>query len=87
MKTLEQIEKAALLDRLIAVGWRPERAADSLNIGRTTFYRKLKAWGLTPPLGCSLAVRRGVIAEWKLRAMHELTELEDAGGQTQETNV
>lgn len=86
MKTLEQIEKAALLERLIAMRFRAEVAADSLGIGRTTFYRKLKSWGLVAPMRCSIADRRGILAEWKLRVMAELTELEDFAGElTQET--
>lgn len=77
MKTLEQIEKAALLERLIAMRFRAESAADSLGIGRTTFYRKLKAWGLVAPMRCSIADRRGILAEWKLRIMAALDEIQE----------
>lgn len=45
-KTMEQIEKEAILATLEAVEWNKSKAAAQLEIGLKTLYRKLEKWGI-----------------------------------------
>jgi len=49
LPTLAEIEKKAILERLVLLDYHIQRAADSLGMGKTTLYRRLKDWGLGPP--------------------------------------
>jgi DNA-binding NtrC family response regulator len=44
--TLAELEKTHILQTLERCGWSHSRAADALDIGRTTLWRKLKEYGL-----------------------------------------
>ncbi|GAB4153397.1 MAG: sigma-54 dependent transcriptional regulator [Planctomycetota bacterium] len=45
-KTMEAIEKEAILATLEATAWNKSKAAQSLDIGLKTLYRKLEKWGI-----------------------------------------
>jgi two-component system response regulator HydG len=49
-RTLGEIEKAHILSTLYEVGWNQARAAEALGIGRTTLWRKLREYGIRPPV-------------------------------------
>lgn len=49
IRTLEQVEKQAVLEALRITGWNIQLAAERLCIARATLYRRLHAWGLTRP--------------------------------------
>jgi DNA-binding NtrC family response regulator len=46
---MEEIEHMAIAETLKAVGFDRRRAADILQIGLSTLYRKEKQYGLRPP--------------------------------------
>ncbi len=48
-RTLEEIERRAILERLESNGWNQLRAAESLGLDRTTLRRKLTRYGISPP--------------------------------------
>lgn len=45
-KTLEEIEKEAIVETLKETGWKITQSAHLLGIGRATLYRKIKEYGI-----------------------------------------
>lgn len=78
MKTLAQIEKAVILARLIECEFHPQKTAKSLQIGKTTIYRKLESWGLKPRVGTHrqlLDLPRSEYLAWQGKVMAEIEGL------------
>jgi transcriptional regulator with PAS, ATPase and Fis domain len=48
LASLRDVERAHILRVLVAVSWNKKRAAQVLEIGRETLYRKIEQFGLTP---------------------------------------
>ena len=45
-KTIEQLEKEAIIEALKETGWKITQSARLLGIGRATLYRKIKEYGI-----------------------------------------
>lgn len=56
---LEQIERREILRAIALCGGDVSKAADALKIGRTTMYRKLRAWGYAVRLLAQASVLAG----------------------------
>jgi transcriptional regulator of acetoin/glycerol metabolism len=50
-RTVEQVERAAILRALEQAGGSLSAAADRLTIDRATLHRKMKKYGVSPPRG------------------------------------
>jgi Bacterial regulatory protein, Fis family len=58
MPSLAKIEKIAVLQAIVQSRYDLRAAARGLVVGRTTLYRKLRQWNLTPPMFAARAGAR-----------------------------
>ena len=67
---MEQIERRAILCAIALCGGNAMKAAEALKIGKTTMYRKLKAWGYAVQNRTLLAQAHALAREVKKQGEH-----------------
>jgi transcriptional regulator of acetoin/glycerol metabolism len=67
---MEQIERRAILCAIALCGGNAMKAAEALKIGKTTMYRKLKAWGYAVQNRTLLAQAYALASEVKKQGEH-----------------